>query len=105
LGSHKTTPNSFDPAPTEEESAKKAARELRMLRASINSNDGFLALVRDEQLGGLNTWALSIINPVELLLTEEQLRGYMEVVYISGQPILGSSSRAALLTVTGKQTV
>lgn len=90
------------PAQSEEESAKKAARELLMLRASINSNNGFLALLQDEQFGGLNKWALSIINPAELLLTEEQLRKFMNVGYISGQPLLGSSSRAALLAVSGK---
>ena len=89
------------PATTDTELAIKAARELRMLRAQIISDDGFLALVRDEQVAGKDGWALSIIIPSELSLSQEKLSKFMEVGYISGSPILGSSSRAALLATKG----
>lgn len=93
------------PAETNEESAKKAARELRMLRDQLNSETAFPVLVKDKQLGGKGKWALSIINPKELDFLEEQLRKGMETCYSIGQVLLANSSRAALLAVTGKQTV
>lgn len=88
-----------------DESFNIVTRRLKMLRAQINSESAFLVLVKDEQMGGENGWALSIINPHELKLTEEQLQSGMEVSYMTGQLVLGSSSRAALLAKTGKTSL
>jgi hypothetical protein len=93
------------PAENGDEPAEKASHELRTLRAQLNSEAGFLALVQDEQLGGEGKWALSIIKPIELDFSEKQLRAGMEVCYSIGQVLLASSTRAALLAITGKQTV
>lgn len=93
------------PALTNDGSAKRAAHELRMLRAELNSPDSFLTLIQDEQLGGQGQWALSIINSKELAFPEEQLREGMEASYSIGQTTLGSSSRAALLAITGKRVI
>jgi hypothetical protein len=91
------------PALTEDDPAKKAARELHLLRTLIVSNNGFLALLPDDQLDSPNKWVLSIINPAELLLTEAELRESIGIGYASGQPTLGSSSRAALLAIMGSK--
>jgi len=93
------------PAETDEESAKSARSQLRSLRDQLNSQDGFLVLIKDKDMGGENQWALSIINPKELSLSEKELRSGMEISYTVGLLALGSSSRAALLAVTGKQTI
>lgn len=87
---------------SEDESAKLSARRLRMLRAQLNSENAFLALVKDEQMGGEDGWALSIINPKDLSSTEESLRGEMEACYMAGQTVLGSSTRAALIAISEK---
>lgn len=90
----------------ENESAKSIARYLRIvLKPQLNSQDAFLALVKDEQMGGEDDWALSIINPRDLKSTEENLRGEMESCYMAGQIILGNSTRAALLAISGKSSV
>lgn len=95
----------LDITSSDDVSAKLASRRLRMLRAQINSQDGFLVLIKDEQLGKENKWALSIINPRDLKSSEKQLREGMEVCYMTGQVALGSSTRAALLAVTGKSSI
>ena len=93
------------PAATDDEMSKKAVRELRMLRAEINSQDAFLALIKDELMGGQDQWALSIINPKELAFSQKQAYESMAVSYRIGNTLMGNSSRASLFAITGHQTI
>ena len=94
----------LEPA-SDPETAGKTPRKLKMLRAELMAKDAFLVLVKDRAQGGEDDWALSIINPKELGYDENKLRQGMEASYYTGQVVLGSSSRAALLAVTGKESI
>jgi hypothetical protein len=92
----------FSPDPRENEESLKASRQLKTLRAQLNSEQAFLVLIRDEQIGEYEgDWVLAVINPTELTLPVERLRGS----YSAGDLVGGSSSRAALLALSGKNTI
>jgi hypothetical protein len=94
------------PDTRENEDSLKAARQLKTLRAQLNTEQAFLALIQDEQIGEYEgDWVLAVINPTELSLPIERLRSGMEASYSAGDLVGGSSSRAALLAVTGEINV
>lgn len=94
---------STDPMDKEAESA---GRQLRVnIRPFLNSKDAYYVLVKDEAMGGKGSWALSVINPRDLLQSEENLKGEMDASYFVEQNMLGSSTRAALLAKTGKTSL
>lgn len=89
----------------DQETAGRTASKLKMLRAELMSQDAFFVLVKDEQMGGKDNWALSMINPKDLSNNPDKIKSGMEISYYTGQKVLGSSSRAAFLAVTGKESI
>lgn len=87
------------------DASSRARGQLMNMRAQTMSNNSFLALVKDEKMGGEEQWSLSIIRPDELSLSEEQIKDGMEASYMTGQLVLGSASRATYLAKTGKTNV
>jgi hypothetical protein len=86
---------------SDDEKVVRAARVLRMTRASIMTDDAFLVLVKDENFGGDNGWVLSIINPNDLSSTPEDLFESMSIFYSVVQMVMATSKRAAYLALSG----
>ena len=92
------------PIDSEDESSVKAKKVLRDLQDILNDESAFLALIKDKAFGNEAGLTLSIICPKDLLLTEDRLKPQMDACWMAGKETHALTTRAALLTITGKDS-